>query len=160
MNFEMKDVLEAVGPPASLIFAAWIFLSFLGQRYTAAYERFRSLAEEYRQDRDGRANAARHRQVGKEIALYRRRCDLMRWATTSGLISAMLFLGTILCGLSDVVFGGSQWVAALGALLAAVGLVLVIVAAGIVFAENVAIRHALNQEVEDLPDLAAATRAT
>ncbi len=28
-GFELKDLLSAVGPTASLIFAAWIFLSFL-----------------------------------------------------------------------------------------------------------------------------------
>jgi hypothetical protein len=36
--FELKDVREAIGPTASLLFAAWIFLSFLRERYVAANE--------------------------------------------------------------------------------------------------------------------------
>jgi hypothetical protein len=51
MDFELKDVLGAIGPSASIVFAAWIFMGFLQQRYTAAYERYRSLIEDYRNGR-------------------------------------------------------------------------------------------------------------
>ena len=35
MNFELSDVLKAIGPAASIIFAAWIFTGFLQQRAPA-----------------------------------------------------------------------------------------------------------------------------
>src|SRR5436305_1444599 len=36
VQFDLKDLLQAIGPTASLVFAAWIFLSFLESRYVAA----------------------------------------------------------------------------------------------------------------------------
>jgi hypothetical protein len=51
MEFKLKDVLDAVGPTASLIFAAWIYLSFLQQRYSSGYQNYRDLVSMYR---DGR----------------------------------------------------------------------------------------------------------
>jgi hypothetical protein len=38
---ELSDVLKAIGPAASIIFAAWIFMGFLQQRYDAAVSRYR-----------------------------------------------------------------------------------------------------------------------
>jgi hypothetical protein len=45
MTFELKDILTAIGPNASIVFAAWIFMGFLQQRYSVALERYGSLIE-------------------------------------------------------------------------------------------------------------------
>src|SRR3954470_17003472 len=101
MYFKSKDFLEAIGPSASLIFASWIFLSFLQTRYTAAYERYRSLIDERRQNLtqkpdEGVTDEDRHqRSLGGQIGLYRRRCEHMRLATNIGVIAAMLLIITI-----------------------------------------------------------------
>jgi hypothetical protein len=60
-DFDLKEFLQAVGPTASLIFAAWIFLTFLQARYSAAYERYRALIAEFREhpNRDKRRESLR-----------------------------------------------------------------------------------------------------
>jgi hypothetical protein len=80
-EFDLKDLLEAVGPTASLIFAAWIFLTFLQARYTAAYERFRALIAELRSHR---GQDQRRTSLRQQILLYKRRCEQMRLATNIG----------------------------------------------------------------------------
>src|SRR3954462_9829864 len=90
-GYDLKDVLTAVGPTASLIFAAWIFLSFLQQRYTTAYERYRSLISEYRQ---GNLQDQRKRSVRDQILMYKQRCEQMRLATNIGVIWAIRLLNT------------------------------------------------------------------
>ena len=52
MDFELKEVLNTAGPTATLVFASWIFLTYLNQRYISAYYRYRSLISEYRNHRD------------------------------------------------------------------------------------------------------------
>src|ERR1700712_916899 len=94
LNFALKDLLEAIGPTASLVFAAWIFLSFLQSRYVAAFERFRELTDEYRNGVEGR----RGQSIRTQIQLYRRRCDWMRWATNLGVISEILLIATLILG--------------------------------------------------------------
>lgn len=48
MNLDLSKVLTTVGPAASIIFAAWIFVAFLQTRYDAAVERYRDLIEKFR----------------------------------------------------------------------------------------------------------------
>jgi hypothetical protein len=48
MNLDLAKVLTTVGPAASIIFAAWIFVAFLQTRYDAAVERYRDLIEKFR----------------------------------------------------------------------------------------------------------------
>jgi hypothetical protein len=158
MEFSMKDLLQAIGPSASLIFASWIFLSFLQTRYTAAYERYRALIQERRErlrnagDQAPEDNDRHQRSVKDQIALYRRRCEHMRHATNIGVLAAILLIVTILSGGLQVVMpqlGMLRYVGAAGGLL---GLMLLIVAAMFVIAENVLIQHAMNDEAADLPE--------
>jgi hypothetical protein len=58
VNFELKDVMEAVGPSAALAFAAWLYLQLLQQRYSAGYTRYRELADLLRGDVKGRRREA------------------------------------------------------------------------------------------------------
>src|SRR4051812_48142278 len=100
-GYSLKDVLTAVGPTASLIFAAWIFLSFLQERYTTAYERYRSLISEYRQ---GNLHDQRKRSVRDQILLYKHRCEQMRLATNIGVISAIILISTLITAALNTVF--------------------------------------------------------
>ena len=152
MDFEMKDVLEAVGPNASLVFASWIFMTFLQARYTAAYDRYRSLVNDYRKGLDGK----RKEVIQGEILLYRQRVELMRRATNLGLYAAMLLIGTLIVGALDAISGGLPFFKYLGALCALGGLGTVIWSACLVVKENTLIRKAISGEVRDIPELADA----
>jgi hypothetical protein len=45
---ELPDVQKAIGPAASIILAAWIFMGFLQQRYDAAVSRYRQAINDFR----------------------------------------------------------------------------------------------------------------
>jgi hypothetical protein len=94
-DFDLKDLLQAVGPTASLIFAAWIFLSYLQARYTAAYQLYRSLIAEFRSHHEpDERRASLHAQIRE----YRRRCELMRRATNIGVASAIVLISALISG--------------------------------------------------------------
>jgi hypothetical protein len=150
MDFNLKDVLEAVGPSAALVFASWIFLGFLEQRYVAAYERFRKLVEEYRANQSSKT---RHQNLRDQIRLYRVRCDQMRTATNLGIIAAILLLTTLICGGLEAIFGGIAPIKYLGTACAIIGLLLVIAAAVYVIRENTLIKQMLGSEIADLDDV-------
>jgi hypothetical protein len=168
MDFTMKELLEAIGPSASLIFASWIFLSFLQTRYTAAYDRYRSLVEERRKhleqqmQHDDETDDRHQQSVGNQIELYRHRCEFMRLATNIGVVAAILLIVTILCGGLQVILPGAGVLKWAGAVTAFAGLILLIVAAAFVIVENVQIGHVMDDEKSDLPGLererAAASR--
>src|SRR3954469_2408530 len=157
MQFAMKDFLEAIGPSASLIFASWIFLSFLQTRYTAAYDRYRALIEGRREhllsahDKGESGNDQRQDKIDAQIALYRKRCENMRLATNVGVVAAILLIITILCGGLQVLMPQAAPLKIVGALTAMGGLLLLIVAAVFVIVENVQIRRVMDDEAEDLP---------
>jgi hypothetical protein len=154
MGFELKDFLESVGPSASLIFAAWIFLTFLQQRYTAAYDRYRVLIDEYRRHDD---KGPRRQNVKEQILLYKRRCEQMRKATNLGVVAAMSLITTLIAaGLNVIVdLSALKYLSAFCALL---GLALVIAAASFVVVENSLIQKAIQDEPSDIPDLDDAAR--
>ena len=49
-DVQLNAVLKAIGPNASIIFAAWIFMGFLQQRNDAATDRYRSAVGDYRSE--------------------------------------------------------------------------------------------------------------
>ena len=93
-------MIQAVGPAASLIFAAWIFLSFLQQRYASAYQ------------------------------LYRTLVDRMRRASNIGLIAAILLIVALIAAalynMSSMMMQPLKYISAISA---GVGLVTVVPAA-------------------------------
>lgn len=151
MDFELKDVLGALGPNAALVFASWIFMTFLESRYGDAYTRYRSLIDDVR---EGKIKGKRQETVHDEIVLYRKRIDDMRQATTLGLYGAMLLLATLIIGALDVVFGSPPGLKYLGAACPIVGLSLVIWAAVLVVRENKMLKMPLDRETDDLPQFA------
>jgi len=47
---KLSDVLKAIGPNASIVFAAWNFMGFLQQRYDAALNRYQGAVGDYRSE--------------------------------------------------------------------------------------------------------------
>jgi hypothetical protein len=154
MSFELKDFLEAVGPSASLIFAAWIFLSFLQERYVSAYDRYRAMIDAYRH---GEENDERRRNVRDQILLYKQRCEQMRKATNIGVVAAITLIAALMTAGLDVMLGGTEVLNYVSSICALLGLALVIAAAIYVIAENTLIQQALDEEPSDIEDLAKRT---
>jgi len=149
-DFDLKDLLEAVGPTASLIFAAWIFLTFLQARYTAAYERFRSLIAELRSHGE---QDQRHSSLQNQILIYKRRCEQMRLATNIGVISAILLITALICAALGTMYDTVSAFKYSTACCAVIGLALVIWAAALVLAENYHVQQLLESDLSDVPEL-------
>jgi hypothetical protein len=134
MSFELRDVLETAGPTAGLIFASWIFLQLLGQKFVSAFDRYRSLATEYRAHE---TSVDRRRHIAEQIPLYKRRCEQMQRATVIGVAAAMLLIFTLLAGTVETILG-LDWspLKYAGALAAVGGLSLLLWAATHLLLEN------------------------
>jgi uncharacterized membrane protein len=151
VTFELKDFLQAIGPNASLIFAAWIFLSFLQGRYNSAYDRYRAMIGEYRSGPQGE----KYRQSRLEqIILYRVRCEQMRKATNLGILSALFLIASLLAAGLSVIVGETTVLKYTGACAAILGLLTVAAAATYVLRENTSIARAMQEEASDVPELA------
>lgn len=159
MQFEIKDILTSVGPAASLVFAAWIFLQLLNQRYVASFDRYRSLVTDYRdlEDKNPDKNR-RHQSIREQILLYKRRCEQMRISMNIGMVAAMLIVFGLVCGALKVAFAQWTFLNPISLFSIVTGLLLVIAAATIVVKENVEIKQALDSEVGDLADLKDAVK--
>jgi uncharacterized membrane protein len=151
---QLGDVLKAVGPNAAIVFAAWIFMGFLQQRYDSAAERFRAAVKEYRShDRpDDRTS-----NLKDQIVIYRNRCRLMAWATLVGLIAAILLIASLVLGAADVMLPNNSVIAAAGIAALIGGFALVVVAAAIVIVEGRIVYRQIDDELRDVPDLADET---
>jgi hypothetical protein len=152
MSFEIADVLKLIGPSASIVFAAWIFMGFLQQRYDAAVERYRSMVGECRTESG--VSDARRRNIREQLATYQRRCRLMNAACNVGLLSAILLILTLIAGELDVIFAGITLFKNASALASLAGFALVIAAAVLVLIESSISRRQLDWEVMDIPGLA------
>jgi hypothetical protein len=147
VDFQFKDVLEAVGPTAGLVFASWIFLSVLQQRYVSAYERYRALVSEYREkDPEGQ----RRRSLETQIRNYKRRCECMKRATNVGVVAAILLILTLVAGALNVMLPELGFIKYAGAACALLGLLLVIVGAVMVILENGLLQRSIDSELSDL----------
>jgi hypothetical protein len=153
MDFKLKDVLDAVGPTASVIFASWIFMTFLQQRYTSAYDLYRRMIDNFREGLEG----GRKQKVLEQIVLYKKRVETMRRATNLGLFGAILLILGILTGALDAIFKDTAFLKYIGAGCIGGGLLLVIASASLVIVENIQIKEAMNKELEDVPELADET---
>jgi len=159
MDFELKKILEAVGPNAGLVFASWMFMQLLQSRYSNAYERYRALIDNFRQGADGR----RKDTIRDEIALYRTRVDYMRRATDLGLYAAILLIGTLIIAALDTMFGSPAILKYLGTATTLAGLAAIIWSAALVVRENHMIKMPLDRELDDVPelrDIGASPRST
>jgi hypothetical protein len=154
MNFELADILKAIGPSASIIFAAWIFVGFLQQRYDSAVERYRAIIGQYR---TGDISDERRGNIRDQVSIYRRRCELMNSANIIGIISAMMLILTLIAGELDVIFPSVSALKYVSAGSALIGFVLVIAAAALAIVESSITHRQLDGELLDVPDLAQST---
>ncbi len=154
-GFDLKDLLQAVGPTASLIFAAWIFLSFLQQRYMTAYEHYRQLISEFRshEQRDRRRES-----LARQILEYKHRCEQMRLATQIGVIAAICLISAIVCAALEAMDSQLRALKYLCAVSAIVGLLLVIWAAVLVLMENARLQVIIDSDISDVSELSRAAR--
>jgi uncharacterized membrane protein YraQ (UPF0718 family) len=148
---QLGDVLKAIGPNASIVFAAWIFMGFLQQRYDSAIDRYREAVGDYRSNDHAEDRAGN---LKDQILTYRMRCKLMGWATLIGLVAAILLIAALIFGALDVIVPKNTFVTAAGTATSILGFVLVIVAACVVIAEGSIVRRQLDDELRDVPDLA------
>lgn len=160
MSFELKDVLSAVGPAASLVFAAWIFLQLLNSRYVSSYDRYRTLTGEYREMQDDNWDDARRNSVREQILLYKKRCEQMRLALNMGLIAAMLVILGLITGAIQIAFTQLTFLKPVSLGCIVLGLGMVLPAAIIVLIENLEVKAALDSELEDIPDVKRAAQAS
>ncbi len=154
MTFDISKIFMAVGPAASIIFAAWIFMGYLQARSDAAVGRYHAMIGTYR---DGDMSEERRSNVRDQVLVYKRRCELMNIANMVGIFAAILLIFTLIAGEISIIvptFGFLQIVSAVSALL---GFTLVIVAAVFVLAESSIIHRQLDTELLDVADLARST---
>lgn len=148
MDFELKDVMGAVGPSAALVFAAWLFLQLLQQRYTAAYTRYRELVESFRGDLQGK----RRDVIKKEIHVYHKRVKIMLYATNLGLVGAICLLLSLASSGLDAMFK-LDWLKYIGGPGIVLGLLLVVPAAIMMIIENMMIKQPIDAELDDVNEL-------
>lgn len=148
---QLGDVLKAIGPNASIVFAAWIFMGFLQQRYDAALDRYRQAVGDYRSEghEPGRAD-----NLKAQVLAYRHRCRLMSRTSLLGLVAAILLIGSLVFGALDVIVPQSAAITVCGIATAIGGFVTVIVAATIVIAEGRIVVRQIDDELRDVPNLA------
>lgn len=153
---QLGDFLKAIGPNAAIVFAAWIFMGFLQQRYDSAVDRFRDAVGDFRshQHEENRSGNLKN-----QILMYRRRCRMMGWATVVGLISAIFLISSLIFGGLDVILPHSSWITFIGIVTSFAGFGLVIVAAVIVIAEGFSVNRQLDDETRDVPELGDGRRS-
>ena len=149
--FQLNAVLKAIGPNASIIFAAWIFMGFLQQRNDAATDRYRSAVGDYRSEVH---EGDRTSNLKRQVLSYRHRCKLMTRATLIGLVAAILLISSLIFGALDAIAPNIAIVTASGTVAAIGGFVLVIVAALIVIVEGRVVSQQIDDELRDVPGLA------
>ncbi|MGK6323136.1 DUF2721 domain-containing protein [Sphingomonas sp. DT-51] len=152
---QLGEVLKAIGPNASIVFAAWIFMGFLQQRYDSAIDRYREAVGDYRTNEHDERRAGN---LKDQILTYQHRCRHMGNATLLGLVAAILLIGSLMFGAADVLMPRQPLIAAGGVVTSMVGFALVILAACFVIAEGRIVRRQLDDELRDVPDLAREAR--
>lgn len=154
MNVDISKIFQAVGPAASIIFAAWIFMGFLQQRYDSAVDRYMSAISEYR---GGNISEERGGNLRDQVLVYKRRCELMNKANMIGLVAAILLILTLMAGELAIVLPSIKALDVVSATSALFGFALVIVAAVYVLIESSITHRQLDSELLDVADLAEST---
>lgn len=149
---QLADVLKAIGPNAAIVFAAWIFMGFLQQRYDSAIDRYREAVGDFRSNDHDSSRAGN---LKDQILTYRHRCKLMGQATVVGLVAAILLIASLIFGALDVLIPKVKLIMVAGTASSLIGFILVIVAAAMVIAEGRIVHRQLDDELRDVDDLAS-----
>lgn len=154
MNFDAVTLMNKVGSAAPLIFAAWLFVVFLQNRYEAAIDRYRELISSYRNSEPSDSRKANMRD---QVVSYRRRCELMRRAMTLGLAPAIAMILTLIFGGLNLTFRDLLLFCYPSAGFGLLGFMLVIAATIFVLIEGTITHRQMDNELLDVPDLAHST---
>ncbi|KAA0121260.1 DUF2721 domain-containing protein [Methylobacterium sp. P1-11] len=151
MDLDLANILKVIGPAASIIFAAWIFMGFLQARYDSAIDRYRDLIDRYR---TSELSGSRKANMRDQIICYKQRCELMGRANILGLISAILLILTLIAGEMALALPGIPVLKFASAGFALLGFFLVIAATIVVILEGRITHRQIYSELLDVPDLA------
>jgi hypothetical protein len=151
MQNQLSLILQVVGPASSIIFAAWIFMGFLQQRFDAAVERYRTVVGRFRTRQDGDTPLGNMKQ---QALIYRRRCSIMSVAMVTGLVAAILLISTLIIGEFAFLFPGGSVLQVCGIATLFLGFLLVIASALCVMAESYLVHAEVSAEILDDPELA------
>ena len=151
MTIDIASIFKAIGPAASIIFAAWIFMGFLQARYDAAVDRYRAVVGQYR---EGGNMDARRGNLHDSILVYKKRCEIMNVASIIGLTSAIILVLALMVGELAIAFSSVEALKLFSFGATLIGLFFVIVATSIVLYESLIIHRQLETELLDLPELA------
>ena len=154
MTFDITKIFMAIGPAASIIFAAWIFMGYLQARYDSAVARYQTMIGTYR---DGKMSDERRSNVRDQVLAYKRRCELMNRANMVGIVAAILLIFTLIAGELAIIVPTFSFLRVVSAGSALLGFALVIAAAFVVLTESSIIQRQLDTEVLDVADLATST---
>ena len=148
---QLGDVLKAIGPNASIVFAAWIFMGFLQQRYDNALGRYQSAVGDYRSNNH---DSQRADNLKAQVIAYRRRCRIMGRASIIGLVAAILLISSLIFSAIDAIMPNIIMITCGGILAAIIGFILVIVAALMVIVEGWIVERQIDDELRDVSILA------
>lgn len=127
---KVKNVFEALGASAALVFAAWQFLQLLERRHDAVRTRYRSLLDAFREI------------LEEQNGMDRPRAASMLCATHIGMTAAFLLLLSLMISTLDTVFK-ADWLKLFGAPASMLRLLLLIPAAILLIMENTLARKTL-----------------
>lgn len=154
MSIDIGSILKSIGPGASIVFAAWIFMGFVQQRYDAAVDRYRAMTGQYC---SGEESGTRQSNLKDQIRTVKRRCELMHYANTTGLLSAILLIFTLITASLGMMFTRISLFVYASAFAMIGGFALVMIAALCVLVESTIVRRQIDGELLDVEDLAQST---
>ena len=143
MDYKLTDLLGAAGSTIGIIIAGAIFLQFLTTRYLDISGRFRALTGECRQ---GELSGPREASLQTQIRLYRKRLQLVNWASWLGAGALLLFLLTLICGGLSLIWPEQSVLKVGGTAGLFLGLGSILAAVVIHLIESVIARHEIAEE--------------
>ncbi|MDB5390010.1 MAG: conserved rane protein of unknown function, partial [Planctomycetaceae bacterium] len=132
MKLDLKLILDTAGPTATLVFASWIFLQYLNQRFADASLRYRELLSEFREHSD---HDVRHRSLQEQILRYRTRCGRLGRATGLGLFAAFFLLATLLLCITSMASHQPLILSLASLICSVIGITLLIVSVALAWSE-------------------------
>src|SRR4051794_28902861 len=100
-DYSLTNLLGAAGATIGIIIVGTIFLQFMSTKAIELTGRYRDLTSEYRGIGE---NEARHGRLQTQIRLYRRRLQLMTYASCLASLAMLCLLSAMLAGGLSVLF--------------------------------------------------------
>lgn len=148
-EYQLTDLLSSAGATIGVIIAGTIFLQFLSTKYTELAGRLREITNTYRAVD---CEQGRHAPLQSLIRGYRRRLDLLSWASTTAAVALLCFLTAVMAGGLSMVRTGSRIVDRVGEVGLLLGLLMMAAGVLLELIENVLSRQEIGDEIADLDD--------